>query len=68
MVYTRTNGINNTHGIDWDSWYRIGTPESHTYERAECYQQYAEFFLEYLVVFSLYLVKTKNKYNKKKIK
>ena len=26
-----------THGIDLDSWYRIGTTESHTYERAECY-------------------------------
>ena len=25
-----------THGIDMDLWYSIGTPESHTYERAEC--------------------------------
>ena len=32
-----------THCIDLDSWYRIGTPESHTYERAECYP-YAGFF------------------------
>ena len=27
--------IDNTHGID-NSWYSIGTPESHTYERAKC--------------------------------
>ena len=32
-----------THGIDKDSWYRIGTPESHAYERAECHP-YAGFF------------------------
>ena len=25
------------HGIDLDSWYRIGTAEWHTYKRAECY-------------------------------
>ena len=37
MVLTKTHGIDNTHGIDLDSWYRIGTPESHTYMRAECY-------------------------------
>ena len=24
-------------GIDLDSWYRIGTPESQRYERAECF-------------------------------
>ena len=36
-------GIDNTHGIDLNSWYSIGTPESHMYERAECYP-YAEFF------------------------
>ena len=51
MIFTRTHGIylthgiDNTHGIDLDSWYRIGTPESHTYERAECCM-YAEFFME----------------------
>ena len=37
-------GIFNTHGIDLNSWYSIGTPESHTYEGAECYP-YAGFFL-----------------------
>ena len=31
------------HGIDKDSWYRISTPESHTYEMAECCL-YAGFF------------------------
>ena len=45
MLYTWTHGIDNTNGIDLDSWYRIGTPESHTYERAECYP-YAGFFLK----------------------
>ena len=48
MVYTWTYGIDNTHGIDLDSWYRIGTPESHTYKRAECYL-YAGFFLNLLI-------------------
>ena len=24
------------HGIDLNSWYRIGTLEPHTYERADC--------------------------------
>ena len=43
MVWTRTHGIDNTYGIDSDSWYRIGNSESHTYERAECYP-YAGFF------------------------
>ena len=37
MVYTRTHGIDNTHGNDLDSWYRIGTPESQMYERADYY-------------------------------
>ena len=36
MVWTWIHGIDNTHGIDLDSWYRIGTPESHKYKRAEC--------------------------------
>ena len=36
MVKTWTHGIINTNGIDLDSWYRIGTPESHMIERAEC--------------------------------
>ena len=36
LVNTWTLGIDNTNGIDLDSWYRIGTPESHTYKRAEC--------------------------------
>ena len=34
MVWTWT--LDNTHGIDLDSWYRIGSPESPTYEKAEC--------------------------------
>ena len=29
-------GIDNTHAIDLDWWYRIGTPKSHTYERTKC--------------------------------
>ena len=49
MVLAKTHGmdipygIDNTHGIDLNSWYSIGTSESHTYERAECYP-YAGFF------------------------
>ena len=35
-TYTWTHAIDNTNGIDLDSWYRIVTPESHTYERADC--------------------------------
>ena len=42
MVKILTHDIDNTHGIDLDSWYRIGTTESRTYERAECYP-YAGF-------------------------
>ena len=36
MVKKRTHGVDNTHGIDLDSWYKTGTPESHMYKRAEC--------------------------------
>ena len=49
MVLAKTHGmdididIDNTHGIDLNSWYSIGTSESHTNERAECYT-YAGFF------------------------
>ena len=32
MVYTWTHGTDNTNGINLNSWYRIGTPESHTYK------------------------------------
>ena len=32
MVQLKTHGIDNAHGIDLDSFYRIATPESHTYE------------------------------------
>ena len=46
----------NTHGIDLDSWYKIGTPESHTYERAECYP-YAGYFV---LVSPLLLLNTKD--------
>ena len=42
MVKTWNHGIDNTNGIDLDSWYGIGTPESHMYERAECCP-YTEF-------------------------
>ena len=28
--------LTKTHGIELDSWYRISTPESHMYDRAEC--------------------------------
>ena len=52
MVYTHGNtqtcGINNTHGIELDSWYSIGTSKSHTYKRAECYP-YAGFFPSFLL-------------------
>ena len=37
MVWTQTYGIDNTHGIDLNSRYSIGTPVSHTYERAESF-------------------------------
>ena len=43
MAWTKTYGIDNIHGIDLNSWYGIGTSESHTYERAEWYP-YAGFF------------------------
>ena len=44
MVQTWTHGIEYTHGIDSDSWYSVGTPESHTYKRAKGFP-YAEFFV-----------------------
>ena len=43
MVQTWTQGIDNNNGFDLNSWYRIGTPESHTYKRAKCCP-YAGFF------------------------
>ena len=43
MLKTWTHGIDNTHGIDLDSWYRIGALETHTYKRAACCK-YARFF------------------------
>ena len=46
MVWTWTHGIDNANAIELDSWYRIGTPESHMYERAECYP-YAGFFISF---------------------
>ena len=51
MVLTKTHGIDMDHGIDkthcidLDLCYRIGTPVSHTHERAE-FCPYAGFFLE----------------------
>ena len=42
MAQTWTHGNDKTHGIDSDSWYNIGPPESDTYKRAECCLQ-AEF-------------------------
>ena len=44
MVWKKTYGIDNTHGVDLNSWYSIGTPESNMYERAECCP-YAGVFL-----------------------
>ena len=32
MVETWTHGIDNTNGSALDSWYRIASPESHTYK------------------------------------
>ena len=46
MVWTY-HGIDNTHGIDLNSWYSIDTPESHMYERAECCP-YAGFLFDWL--------------------
>ena len=43
MVQTWTHGIDNTNGINLDSFDSTGTPESHMYERVECYP-YAVFF------------------------
>ena len=43
-ICTWTDGIEYTHGIDSDSWYSIGTPESHTYKRAKGFP-YTEFFV-----------------------
>ena len=31
-----------------ESWYRIGTPESHIYDRAECYPYAGLFSLGYI--------------------
>ena len=53
MVLTKAHGVDNTHANDLDSWYRIGTPESHMYERAECYPFAGFFFNNYLWVISL---------------
>ena len=44
------HGIDNTHGIDFDSLYSIGTSKSSMYKRAECYP-YARFFLPYVQKF-----------------
>ena len=44
MVSIWTHGRYETHIIDSDSWYIIGTPESHTYKRAKCCP-YAGFFV-----------------------
>ena len=44
MVWIWTYVIDNTHGVDLDSWYSIGTPESHKYEKAECCP-FAGFFM-----------------------
>ena len=44
MVLTWTHGIDKAHGVDLDSWYRINTPESHTYKKAECCPYAGVFF------------------------
>ena len=36
MIWTQIYGIDNTHGIDLNLLYSIGTPELQTYKRAEC--------------------------------
>ena len=47
-------GIDNTHGIDLNAWYSIGTPELHTYERDErC--SYAGFFSSHIPSYLLSL-------------
>ena len=51
MVSKWTQGIDRTNGIDLNSWYRIGTPESHRYKRAECCP-YAEFLIIKFVILS----------------
>ena len=37
MVWRYTYGIDNIHGMDLNSCYSSGTPESYTYKRVECY-------------------------------
>ena len=49
MVKIWTHGIDNTNGIDLDSWYNIGNPESHTYKRAECCPNADFFFLLWIL-------------------
>ena len=53
MVWTYTYGIDNTHGIDLNSWYSISTSESHTYKRAEFYP-YVGLFFYYVDWFHMY--------------
>ena len=55
MVKTWTHGIDNTYGIDLDSWYRIGAPESHKYERAECCSCVG-FFLDIFNIIIYYFI------------
>ena len=49
-----THGTDNTLGIDLHSWYRISTPESHTYKRAKCCP-YKDFFNVFLTLSVLWV-------------
>ena len=43
-------------GHETDSWYRIGTPELNTYERAKCYQYTKKNSLKIVCKQGVYLV------------
>ena len=68
MIYTWTHGIDNDscyrhvlmvltmiHVIYLNSWYRIGTIESHTYERAECCPYAGFCIILYIILVNIYL-------------
>ena len=53
-LYFRISVICSPHGME--SWYSIGTPESHTYERAKCCP-YAGFFISFsLTMYIFFLI------------
>ena len=53
MVQTQTQGIENIHGIVSDSWYSIGTPESHTYKKGQVVPVCGIFSSPYYLFYSL---------------